>query len=547
MVLKFLHPKRILNVSLVLGFAVVVTFFGVVSAEAQDTKVMLTDSVITALEYSPRLQVLQNNEIAIGHERDRAYGGYYPKVDVAFGYGAEAHSDVRTRAEDIDTHFYDRLEASIRLSQLLYNGKETKSLVGIEEFKRESATFRTYDNAEAISLDAVIAHLSVNSQHQLVVLAEKNVQDHKGILGDLEDRQEAGAGSIADVYQTQARLARAYASLAKLEGELKTVGASYLRLVGKLPGDLEFYSVPQEFVPKTLEDAVNATLMGNPKILALGSNVEEAEQRIELSRSRLLPKIHAELSSSYEDQVESSETYEHNNQAMMRLRWNIFNGWSDIADRKAAVSRKMQDISAKNDQRDLVVEETRATWAELEAARKEIDSYGSAVEYNQKTLESYVKQFNVGQRTLLDVLDAHNELFQSSGLLVTSQTNEIIAVERLLALAGKLNESLQIDKTVFMVKAEPVSNETESFKVKAEPVSNETELVAAPSSTLAEEPTRASVAIPAPVEKVTAPANKIMNVDIGAQVVTLQANGRVGKYKFFSLDDPERFAAAEYR
>ena len=81
-------------------------------------------------------------------------------------------------------------------------------------------------------------------------------------------------------------------------------------------------------------------------------------------------------------------------------------------------------------------------------------SFGDAVNYNQKTLESYIKQFNVGQRTLLDVLDARNELFQSSGLLVTAQTNEVIAIERLLALSGQLNDSLQIDEMVYMVKNE---------------------------------------------------------------------------------------------
>ncbi|MBW2520428.1 MAG: TolC family outer membrane protein [Deltaproteobacteria bacterium] len=440
-----------------LACAVAIIFFCFHSANAQDTKVMLSDTVITALEYSPQLDVLQNNESAITHERDRAYGGYYPAVDLTFGYGAEAHSDEFTRSEqsgDIDHNFYDRLEASIRLSQLIYDGKETKSLVGIEDAKLDSAGFRTFDNAEAIALDAIIAHFEVNRQRQLVALAEQNVQDHQNILGDLQERQEGGAGSIADVDQTQARLARAFASLAETEGGLRAAEANYMRIVGKLPGDLENYFVPKEFVPTSLESAIQATLQNNPKIKALGANVVEAEQRVELSRSSFLPKAYAELSSSYEDQVESSETYEQNNQAMLRLRWNLFNGGSDIADRKASSARKMQAIASRKDQMDVVVEETRATWAELDASRKQVVAFGDAVTYNQKTLDSYIKQFNVGQRTLLDVLDARNELFQSSGLLVTAQANEVIAIERLLALSGQLTKSLQIDEHIYMVQQE---------------------------------------------------------------------------------------------
>ena len=354
--------------------------------------------------------------------------------------------------DDIEHNFYDRMEASLRLSQLLYDGRETSSLVGIESAKLDSASSRTFDNAEAIALDAIIAHMEVYRQRELVGLAEQNVRDHQEILDMLKERQEGGAGSIADVDQTQARLSRAYASLAETQAGLHSAEANYQRFVGKLAGNLEFYNIPKELIPRTLEEAIEATNANNPKIMALGANVVEAGQRVELARSSFLPKVHAELSTSYEDQVESLETYEHNNQAMLRMRWNLFNGGSDIAARKAASARKMQVASQRDDQRDIVIEETRITWAELESARKQVVSFGDSANFNQKTLDSYMKQFNVGQRTLLDVLDARNEYFQSSGLLATARANEVIAVGRLLALSGKLTDSLQINKEAYMVQ-----------------------------------------------------------------------------------------------
>jgi adhesin transport system outer membrane protein len=447
--------KKILVTGLFLSMSLFLAVLTGTTALAQDTTVKLVDTVTTALEYSPRLQVLEANQEAIGYERDRAQGGYYPQVDVAFAYGIEAHSDRLTRDGNVtqsggrEHNFYDRLEGSIRLSQLLYDGKETRSLVEIEEAKLVSAGYRTFDNAEAIALDAIIAHMEVFRQRELVGLAEKNVNDHLEILDKLEERQEGGAGSIADVDQTKARLARAYASLAETQAGLKSAEANYQRYVGKLAGEIEFFIVPPGIVPRSLDEAVKQTAERNPKTLALDANIDEADRRIELSKSNFLPKVHAELSSSYEDQVESSDTYEHNNQAMMRLRWNIFNGHSDVADRKAAMSRKLQAAAQRDDQRDMVIEETRTTWAELESARKQVVSFGDALNYNQKTLDSYLKQFNVGQRTLLDVLDAHNEKFQSAGLMITAKTNEVIAAERLLALTGKLNESLQIDPQLY--------------------------------------------------------------------------------------------------
>ncbi|MDH3807639.1 MAG: TolC family protein, partial [Desulfuromonadales bacterium] len=236
--------KKIFVTGLFLSMALSLVVLTGATALAQDTTVKLADTVTTALEYSPRLQVLEANQEAIGYERDRAWGGYLPQVDVAFGYGIEAHSDPFTRAQGNEHNFYDRLEGSIRLSQLLYDGKETRSLVEIEEAKLVSAGYRTFDNAEAIALDAIIAHMEVFRQRELVGLAEKNVNDHLEILDKLEERQEGGAGSIADVDQTQARLARAYASLAETQAGLKSAEANYQRFVGKLAGEIEFFIVP---------------------------------------------------------------------------------------------------------------------------------------------------------------------------------------------------------------------------------------------------------------------------------------------------------------
>ena len=426
------------------------------NALAADQAVTVKDSVIAALEYNPRLKMLRDNHQAIGFELDRARGGYFPRVDAFAGYGTEAHSDQGTRdgspdypGGGVEHHFYSRGEASLQLTQLLYDGMETASRVGVEEAKQDSARLRVLDNAESISLDAIIAHLEVYRQRELVALAEKNVRDHEEILGMLTERQRAGAGSIADVTQTESRLARAKGSLAETRSMLKAAEANYQRVVGKLAGDVQYFMPAPPLLPKSHDEALEAVQAGNPKVRALEYNVAEAQSRIDLSNANFLPKVNLELSSSYEDQVESSTTYEHNNQAMVRMRWNLINGGSDVADRKAAIARKSQAAGNRDDQLVQVIEETSATWAKLVANKEQVVNFGDATTQSQKTLDSYMKQFTVGQRTLLDVLDARNEVFQSSGLLVTAKVNEVIAAERLLALSGKLNESLQIEPPAY--------------------------------------------------------------------------------------------------
>jgi adhesin transport system outer membrane protein len=155
------------------------------------------------------------------------------------------------------------------------------------------------------------------------------------------------------------------------------------------------------------------------------------------------------LSTSYDDGVESSKTWEHNTAAMLRMDWNLFNGGSDTAEREAAMYRVRQTKADRNELMRMVDEEIEATWSRYETAISKISNYGDALKYNRETLSMYMDQFTVGQRSLLDVLDAENELFQTSGLLVTAQANEVIAAFRILALGGKMTESLGVDPALY--------------------------------------------------------------------------------------------------
>ncbi|PLX91047.1 MAG: channel protein TolC [Desulfuromonas sp.] len=411
----------------------------------------LQDSASMALKTNPQLQVLQHNQRAISYQVNQVRSGFYPHLDLTLGYGTEAHDDEVTRARGDDRTFQDRGEAALQLTQLLYDGGETSRMVAAEKEKLASAEKRVLDNAEAIALDAVIAHMQVYRQQELVTLAQKNVQDHQDIIGMLEELQEGGAGSIADVVQAQGRLARSRASLAEAKSNLSQAEANYLRVVGQPLDEATFTMLIDTIAPATLEEALALTECGNPKVLALKANMKEANQRVAVVGSKFYPKTHLELRSSYEEEVESSQTYERNHQAMVRLRWNLLNGGADYYERKAAASRFAQSSSAHNNQLIEVLEETRNTWAEYIAAQESKIAYTDAVNYNNKTLESYLKQFRVSQRTLLDVLDARNELYQSSGQLVTSRVNEVIASYRLRALAGQLNKTLQVDPGLYEV------------------------------------------------------------------------------------------------
>lgn len=402
-------------------------------------------SVISTLESNPRLTELKRNRQAVHQDLEQTKGRYYPRVDLNVGYGTDSHSDQLTRSQDKENDFDARSEASLTLVQPLYQGGETRSLVEKQTAKLESVNFRVYDNAESLALDAIIAHLEVWRQRRLLDLTEQNIKTHEKILDHIDERQRAGAGSSADVVQTKGRLALTQSSRAQIAGALESARVNYHRVVGSYPEKLRLPNNFRLLAPAGAEQAIEIAQGCNPKLAAFAADIRAAKGEFGAKKSSFLPKVNLELSSTYEDQAESSTTYSHNNAAMVRARWNLYNGGSDRAAREAASSRRLQLVSARKDQYQKIEEQIRDTWSQYQISGQQTNTYADAVKYNKQTRDAYQQQFVVGQRSLLDVLDSENELFQSSGQLITAQVNEIIAVYRLLTLSGCLLSSLGVD------------------------------------------------------------------------------------------------------
>lgn len=407
------------------------------------------DSVISTLETNPRLGELKQNREIASRDLRQSKGRYYPRVDAVVGYGTDRHSDASTRSLGTDDTFDERTEASIVLVQPLYQGGEIDGSVAAQTARLDSAEKRVMDNAEALALDAVIAHLEVWRQRQLLDLTNRNVSAHRKILTHITERQQAGASSTADVMQANGRLALTLSSRYQIDAEVAAARANYLRIVGHLPGPVALPKEFRAFLPDTEAAIIERVERCNPKLLAYGADIRVAEQEVNVSRSSFLPKVNLEVGTTYDNQVEGAQSYSHNTAAMVRARWNLYNGGSDVAARDAALSRKLQVAEARKHQHDLIVEQVQDTRSRYQTAGERIRAYSDALEYNRQTADAYQQQFIVGQRTLLDVLDAENELFQTSGHLITSSVNEMIAAYRLLALMGCLLRSLDIDPEAY--------------------------------------------------------------------------------------------------
>jgi len=442
-----------LSVSLLIGTAQAAEPKGVQRAAFPPaSEGTLEDTVYSTINYNPRLKGFQEFRQAAIHEVAKARSGWLPRADVRAGIGMEQWDDIYTRNyskigyRQNNYDFYERREVSVVVSQTIWDGLATKARHDIAKARLSSAESRLMDNTTALSLDAILAHIDVCRNLRLVRLAEDNVENHKRILASQHERQTLGAASLADVTQTQSRLARALSTLEESKASLETSSSTYRRITGKAPRMLITPKLPDNGYT-SLESVVASSQSLNPKITALRWDIETAKATTELSKANFHPYITAEYSYGYNYQVGSDTNWNSGHAFMLRLNWNIFNGFYDWYDTKSNLATARQRRNEMEETRILLIEETEKTWAGYQSERERAKHYAMAVDQGTQTRDMYVEQFNLGQRSLLDVLDSENEVFTSSQQYTNCSMNEIANMYRLLALGGELTYGFGVKDT----------------------------------------------------------------------------------------------------
>ena len=418
--------------------------------------VTMKQTIDAAVAYNPTIKAFQEYRQAAEHDLKRARSGWFPRVDARAGYGFEQWSDVSTRSkgyEQDNRTYYDRSEASLVVSQVIWDGFATWNRYQIGKTRLDSAHNRLYDNAEALALDALLAHIEIYRQRRIVALAELNVQNHRSILGSQMERQQSGASTMADVTQTQSRLARTEASLAETRSALEVAMANYKRLTGVDVGALEA-PLPPENAYASLDVALAHSQSGNLKIKALQADSQTADFQTELDKSPFHPQIVFEMGPTYRYRTESALDDSGGMSFMLRANWNLFDGFYDYYNVKGDKARARQARQETSAQTDLIAEETAVTWSELISAQEQAKFYSQAVQFSTRTRDMYLEQFNVGARSLLDVLDAENEVFTSSIQFVTAQQNVTAAQYRLLTLGGEFLSTFNVDRTNLAIETD---------------------------------------------------------------------------------------------
>ncbi|QZH76191.1 MAG: TolC family outer membrane protein [Erythrobacter sp.] len=357
-----------------------------------------------------------------------------------------------------------QVTANLDLGVPLYQGGGVRNGILAAENRVEAGRADLRGTESFIFTQVVAAYMNVILQEALVGLSANNVGVLEINLEATSDRFQIGDLTRTDVAQSESRLALARGDLRSVEANLVAAREDYIALTGAAPGDLQ-PPPPLPGLPSSPDEAVDIALENNPDLIAAQERAEAAGYDVRVAGSDRLPTVSVFTNGGYQnflgtlgaapgataDQTATSAT------AGVRLTVPLFQGGRVAAQQRQATAQAQaaleQIIATERD----IIAQVRAAFSSWRAANAIIASSEAAVDAASLSLEGVRAENSVGNRTVLDILDAQQELLRAQVQLVTARRNAYVAGFSLLAAMGRAEArdlGLESEGTLY----DPVAN-----------------------------------------------------------------------------------------
>lgn len=425
------------------------------------------DAVAHSLATSPDFLISTNVRDEVDKQLRESYAGYLPSVDLTAGLGQQYTNNSTTRAvagyngiistggalgnvslvppvASLGTTTMTRTEFGLTASQMLFDGFAVYHDVQGHKARVRAESWRVNGSAQDTALSVIEAYLQVLQNRELVVNTRENLSTIERIYGQIQKRSEGGIGRKADLDQAEARVALARVNYLAQQGLLRDAETNFLRRVGiPVPAHLEIPETPQGF-PSSETAAVEHGLKCHPILRASVEDVQVTRDEYKGTKAAFVPRLDLQLGHTRNHNVDGNHGDSDDNTAMLRARWNLFNGGEDLARicEKASKMQEAQEVSNRAQRQ--VVETVRLAWNLYQTAVNSLPPLKEHVDSSIKTRDAYQKQFNIGQRTLLDLLDSENELFGARQDYIQGKYKRILGQYRVMNSTGDLTRSLGV-------------------------------------------------------------------------------------------------------
>jgi outer membrane protein len=417
--------------------------FGAADANAES----LRQALAATYKANPRLDAERARLRASDEEVPRALSGYRPNITGTADTGFSRTDTKPAAASNGETHPHGY---GLNFTQPVFRGFRTLNTVRQAEATVRAARENLRTIEQSVLLEAVTAYMDVVRDQSLIRLRENNVTVLSRELKATQDRFAVGEVTRTDVAQAEAQRATAVAALDLAKANLKISSGNYLRTVGSAPTAVVPPKVPDKLLPKSQSEVNSITNQESPLVIQAQYQEQAARHAVDTIWGELLPTV--QLEGSYQRRYEPSRTTDESQTTTLLGRLNVpIYAQGEVHARlrqsKHTHISRLQEIERVRSE---AIATATAAYAQLVAVRARLVSDKIGVEASQTALNGVREEEKVGQRTLLDVLNAEQALLNAQVALVTDQRDLVVQSYTVLQAVGRLNnEYLELESASY--------------------------------------------------------------------------------------------------
>ncbi len=415
-----------------------------VPAQNQNETVSMQQAIELAMQSNPAILQAQFNKEAIQFEREQAQGMFQPRVDIEASAGIRRLENTTRRNLGIANNELYPLEAGITGEWTAIDFGRRQGELLRQAARVDGASLRILERSEFVALQVSRQYLDVLLQQRVAAAAQDNRRFHEMLVGELSRGVNEGSISIADQQQAEERL---QASIVRGEEAGRALRDAQITLRALTGLDVEMVTLPPTLaaeLPATLEGAIGMARTKNPLVLEAQADVDAANAVIKKARGDLYPTIGLEARGRVGEDIDGFAGKTNDVQARAVMRWNIWDGGISRARLQETIRQASIARYALHARQQEVEEDVRSAWNALETQGRISQALDRQATVSDDLLLSYRSQFNIGRRSLLDVLDAQNTRFNTQVRLETARFSEAFARYQVLAATNNFLSALRI-------------------------------------------------------------------------------------------------------
>lgn len=396
----------------------------------------LREALVMAYNTNPTLQAARAQQRAVDEGVPIARSAGLPSVS-----GTATYSEFVEGSTDSPLAPQRNLDASVNLGMPVYAGGGIRNSLNAARTRVTAGQADLRGVESGVFSQVVSSYMDVILAEAVVKLNRANVQRLEVNLQATRDRFEIGDLTRTDVAQSASRLALAQGQTRSAQANLIAARERYIQVIGKAPQGLTTPPALQG-LPTSADDAVVIALDSNPDLIAARQRSKAAGFDTAATNAKRLPQVSVFASSGYNDflgsnQIPGAVQSTTDTTIGVRATVPIFQGGLPSAQKRQAQARENAVLEQEIGVERTVIASVRSAYAQWQAAQSLTVSSQTAVDAAMLSLEGVRAENTVGNRTILDILNAENELLNAQVQLVTAKRNAYVAGFNLLAAMGK--------------------------------------------------------------------------------------------------------------